>query len=97
MSLDENETERIVFSEYHTQGIRGPCFKARSGRYKYVNVDGRDEQLYGLGADPGQWRSLVGVCPSTNRVCNDRGMRYRTALRRHRSPNALARACARGN
>lgn len=50
-----------VFSEYHVEKVRAPCFMVRSGRWKYVYVHGHDEQLFDLDVDPGEWTNLAGT------------------------------------
>jgi choline-sulfatase len=57
--LDPGE-DRIVFSEYHVEKVRAPCFMARKGRHKLVHVHGHDERLFDLDADPGEWDDLLG-------------------------------------
>jgi choline-sulfatase len=52
--------ERVAFSEIHSEGIHGPCYMVRSGRFKYIYVHERDEQLFDLEADPGEWKNLAG-------------------------------------
>jgi len=47
--------DRVVFSEYHSEGVRAPCFMARRGDHKYVHVHGHDERLFDLSEDPGEW------------------------------------------
>jgi choline-sulfatase len=54
----EEDPERIAFSEIHSEGIHGPCFMARKGRFKYIYVHGHGEQLFDLEADPGEWHNL---------------------------------------
>jgi choline-sulfatase len=62
------DPERIVLAEIHSEGIHGPCFMARQGRFKYIYVHGHGEQLFDLQADPGEWHSLAddsayeGIC-----------------------------------
>jgi len=59
--LDGSDTEeRVVFSEYHSQGAHAPCFMIREGKYKYVYIHGYDSQLFDLETDPGEWHNLVG-------------------------------------
>ena len=47
-----------VFSEYHLEKVRAPCFMVRSGRFKYIYVHGHDRRLFDLDADPGEWTDL---------------------------------------
>jgi choline-sulfatase len=56
-SLDD--PSGLVFSEYHVEKVRAPCFMVRRGRWKYVYVHGHDEQLFDLEADPGEWTNLA--------------------------------------
>jgi choline-sulfatase len=49
-----------VFAEYHVEKVRAPCFMVRSGRWKYIYVDGHDARLFDLDADPGEWTDLSG-------------------------------------
>jgi choline-sulfatase len=59
--VDGSDTaERVAFAEIHSEGIHGPCFMIRRGQFKYIYVHGRDEQLFDLEADPGEWNSLAG-------------------------------------
>jgi choline-sulfatase len=52
--------ERTIFSEYHVEKVRAPCFMARRGRYKLIYVHGHDRRLFDVDADPGEWRDLAG-------------------------------------
>ena len=58
--IDGTETDRVTFSESHTNGVYAPCFMIRKGKYKYIYIHGEDAQLFDLEADPGEWHSLVG-------------------------------------
>jgi choline-sulfatase len=59
--VDGSDTaERVAFSEIHSEGIHSPCFMVRKGRFKYVYVHRRDEQLFDLATDPGEWKDLAG-------------------------------------
>lgn len=51
---------RTVFSEYHVEKVRAPCFMVRKGSYKYIYIHGHGGQLFDLAADPGEWNNLVG-------------------------------------
>jgi choline-sulfatase len=58
--LDGSDTaERVAFAEVHSEGIHGPCFMIRRGRFKYIYVYGHDEQLFDLATDPGEWNNLA--------------------------------------
>lgn len=50
---------KIVFSEYHGEGVHAPCFMALKGTYKYVYVHGYDECLYDLEEDPGEYKNVI--------------------------------------
>lgn len=59
--LNGTETdERIVFSEFHTDKVKEPCFMVRQGDYKYVHIHNHRGQLFDLAADPGEWHNLLG-------------------------------------
>jgi choline-sulfatase len=49
----------VVFSEYHVEKVRAPCFMVRRGSWKYVYVHGHDEQLFDLEHDPREWTNLA--------------------------------------
>jgi len=48
-----------VFSEYHVEKVRAPCFMVRVGDRKYIYVHEHDEQLFDLADDPGEWNDLA--------------------------------------
>jgi choline-sulfatase len=50
-----------VFSEYHVEKVRAPCFMVRDGDRKLIYVHGHDTRLFDLGADPGEWNDLGGT------------------------------------
>jgi choline-sulfatase len=52
-------SERVALAEIHSEGIHGPCFMVRKGQFKYIIVHNRDEQLFDLQADPGEWNNLA--------------------------------------
>ena len=76
---------RTVFSEYHVEKVRAPCFMARRGSWKYVYVHGHDEQLFDLDADPGEWTNLAGAEP-------DVAGALRAAILTRFDPEAIARS-----
>jgi choline-sulfatase len=53
-----DDRDRTVFSEYHVEKVRAPCFMARRGRHKLIHVHGHDERLFDVEADPGEWAPL---------------------------------------
>ena len=55
------DEDRITFSEYQGEGVRGACFMARRGRFKYVYVHGHQRQLFDLQADPLEQTDLADV------------------------------------
>ncbi|HEY8589269.1 MAG TPA: choline-sulfatase [Naasia sp.] len=52
--------ERTIFSEYHLEKVRAPCFMVRRGDLKYIYVHGSDRQLFDLASDPGERIDLSG-------------------------------------
>jgi choline-sulfatase len=60
-SLLAARDDRVVFSEYHVEKVRAPCFMARKGRHKLLHVHGHDERLFDVAADPGEWVDLLGT------------------------------------
>jgi len=59
MMRGEEPAERIVFSEYHGEGVHAPCFMALKGRFKYVYVHGYEECLYNLQEDPPEFFNVI--------------------------------------
>jgi choline-sulfatase len=59
-SLLDPHDDRVVFSEYHVEKVRAPCFMARKGRHKLIHVHGHDTRLYDVETDPGEWTDLSG-------------------------------------
>jgi choline-sulfatase len=49
----------VVFSEYHVEKVRAPCFMVRRGRWKYIYIHDHGEQLFDVAADPGEWTNLA--------------------------------------
>jgi len=58
--IEGKETDRIAFSESHTNGVYEPCFMIRKGQYKYIHIRNEDDQLFDLDNDPGEWNNLCG-------------------------------------
>ena len=53
--LPEN---RVVFSEYHGEGVHAPCFMAVKDGYKFIYVHGHEEYLYDLTDDPEELNNI---------------------------------------
>lgn len=56
----QGDEERIVFSEYHADKVKAPCFMVRRSRYKYIYIHGFDPQLFDLETDADEWHNLAG-------------------------------------
>jgi len=58
----ENGTEkpgRVIFAEYHGEGVHAPCFMAVRGPHKFIYVHGHEEKLYDLQTDPDELNDLT--------------------------------------
>jgi choline-sulfatase len=65
--IDGRDTaERHVFSEYHSNGVYSTCFMVRRGGFKYIHIQGHQDQLFDLQSDPGEWQNLIGQPRSAN-------------------------------
>jgi len=53
------DQDRVVFSEYHGEGVLKPCFMARDKRYKYIKIHDGGEQLFDLQEDPNELKNLI--------------------------------------
>ncbi len=58
-AVSGNETERIMFAEYHAQGSKAGAFVVREGNLKLIYHVGMPAQLFDLGRDPDETRDLV--------------------------------------
>ncbi|HHZ90247.1 TPA: choline-sulfatase [Candidatus Poribacteria bacterium] len=58
--IEGQGTDRVIFSESHTNGIYEPCFMIRKGQYKYIYIRNEASQLFNLDSDPGEWSNLSG-------------------------------------
>lgn len=56
---EEEDAERVVISEFHTDKVKAPCFMVRKGDYKYVHIHGHRGQLFHMPSDPDEWENLV--------------------------------------
>ncbi|MDP6049950.1 MAG: sulfatase-like hydrolase/transferase [SAR202 cluster bacterium] len=55
---ENNNSERLVFSEYHGAGAVSGAFMIRDGVYKYIHYVGYDSELYNLEDDPNELINL---------------------------------------
>lgn len=51
---------RLAISEYHSEGVKAPCFMVRKAKYKYIYVHGFDAMLFDLETDPRELNNLAG-------------------------------------
>jgi len=61
MTGDERGEERIVLSEYSSEGVCAASRMVRAGRYKYVYTRGLMPMLFDLERDPDELRNLAGM------------------------------------
>lgn len=59
--LEQEDDDRIAFSEYHAHGARNGMFMVRKGDYKYVYYPDNPSQLFNLSSDPHERTNLAGV------------------------------------
>ena len=51
-AIAPNDTERVVYSEYHGHGTRAGSFMVRRGNWKLIHHIAAPDQLFDLAADP---------------------------------------------
>ena len=56
--MDEEDPERIAFSEYHASKSPSGSFMIRKGRYKYIYYVGFAPELFDLESDPEEIHDL---------------------------------------
>jgi choline-sulfatase len=56
---DAGHADRVVFSEYHAQGMLQGAFMIKRGDWKYNYYVGHQPQLFDLSADPGEFHDLA--------------------------------------
>lgn len=54
-----DNTDRVVFSEYHAIGAVSACFMIRKGRWKLIDYIGFEPELFDLEADPEETINLA--------------------------------------
>ena len=60
VTTNEGPGKRIIFSEYHGEGVHAPCFMALKDTNKYVYIHGYEECLYDLKEDPHEFTNVIG-------------------------------------
>lgn len=58
--LPKSDPERVVFAEYHANGVRSGAFMIRRGEWKLMYNMAAEHQLYNLHDDPDELRNLWG-------------------------------------
>lgn len=61
MTDDDDGSDRVVISEYSSEGVRAASRMVRRGKYKYVYTRGLVPMLFDLEADPLELRDLAGA------------------------------------
>jgi choline-sulfatase len=61
MTGEEDGAERVVISEYSSEGVCAASRMVRQGRYKYVITRGLAPMLFDLEADPNELHDLAGT------------------------------------
>lgn len=79
-----DDTDRVVFSEYHAAGAMSGAFMIRKGHYKYVHYTGLEPQLFDLAEDPRELVDIAGRAASRN-ILSD----LETELRKICAPEAV--------
>jgi choline-sulfatase len=59
LALEDDDADRIVFSEYHATGAPTGAFMLRKGRYKLHHYVGYPPELFDLASDPEETRDLA--------------------------------------
>ena len=47
-ALEQPDAQRLIFSEYHGEGVLWPCYMVRRGRYKYIYIYQKERRLFEL-------------------------------------------------
>ena len=55
---EQDNNDRVIFSEYHAMGSKSGGFMIRKGRWKYVHYVGMRPQLFDLQSDPEEMSDL---------------------------------------
>lgn len=60
IAVEDDDPERIVFSEYHAVTSPSAAYMIRWGRYKYIHYVGYEAELFDLEHDPEETTNLAG-------------------------------------
>jgi choline-sulfatase len=85
MKEGSESERRVIFSEYHGEGVHAPCFMAVDGQYKFIYVHGHEERLYNVVEDPDEYENLIDDARHGEAVA-----RLRAALLEQFDPEAVA-------
>lgn len=58
VNLLDSQPDRVVFSEYHGEGVLWPCYMARFQNYKYIYIYDKEDRLFDLYSDPNELTDL---------------------------------------
>ena len=61
--IPADDSERVIFSEYHGHGTKGSSFLIRKGPYKYIYHHNAPAQLFNLENDPNELNNLINENP----------------------------------
>jgi choline-sulfatase len=60
MKGDEQGSERVIISEYSSEGVRAASRMVRAGQHKYIYTRGVKPMLFDLARDPDELRDIAG-------------------------------------
>ena len=58
LAEEDDDADRVVFSEYHATASRSGVFMLRNGHYKYIHYVGHGAELFDMAADPEELNDL---------------------------------------
>jgi choline-sulfatase len=62
-TIDEQDPERVVFSEYHGHGTRSGAYLIRKGDWKLIHYTEAPNQLFHLSEDPDELHNVLSLYP----------------------------------
>lgn len=95
----ENDPERVVFSEYHGDGIRAGSFMVRKGDWKLIYNMAAPHQLFNLAEDPDELHNVYAKEPEVaadleqelRRICDPEAVNERAFAKEREQLAAIAR------